>query len=176
MPPINCFSKSRSFSSDLFNVAMNSQDKANQEPSATSLAQQLLKLIISATALFRRVPVLPQEPSQRCKSSRSWPHTWEPKEGRRGVLAAVASCAIFSLLPPPTQLQSGKKKGQGHLWLSCLLRRRSVLDRKMWKIFAQGGSFTSHQAPQYQTNNNYVWNPSSTGKKSYTLQDEQDFA
>lgn len=64
MTPINCVSKSRSFSSDLLNVAMNShgwlfcQDKGKEESSATSLTHQILKLIISVAALFRRVSIL----------------------------------------------------------------------------------------------------------------------
>lgn len=49
MTPINCVSKSRSFSSDLLTVAMNShgwlfcQDKGKEESSATSLTQPDIK-------------------------------------------------------------------------------------------------------------------------------------
>lgn len=66
-PPINCISKSRSFSSGLVHVSRNSQDKANEEPSVTPLIDQVSKLIIS---VFRRVLILPQEPSQRAESPR----------------------------------------------------------------------------------------------------------
>lgn len=95
MSPINCVSKSRSFLSDLLNVAMNSPDKGNEETSATPLTHQLLKFINLSQLCSEGFPSYPKSPHRRCETSRSWPQAWEPEEvgrvGRRGVLAAAAT-------------------------------------------------------------------------------------